>query len=116
MKKDSKTTNSPSGSGISSASGTRPTSSPKYPSHCISSTWTKEILEVPNSTVWLGCNSITAKSLKVSSNDGAADDALTADEEECIGTYWWRHHAVCLMRARIPKQENKEGKRAVQKS
>jgi hypothetical protein len=64
-----------------------PTPSPKYPSHCISSTRTEEILEVPNSTVWLGCKSITAKSLNVSSDDGSADDALAADEEEDIATY-----------------------------
>jgi hypothetical protein len=55
---------------------------------------TEEILEVPNSTVWPGYNSITAKSLKVSSDDGTADDVLAADEED-IATYrqWWR--AVC---------------------
>jgi hypothetical protein len=104
---------SPSGLGISSAPGTRPTSSPKYQSRCISSTQTEEILEVPNSTVWPGCNSITAKSLKVSSDDGAADDALAADEEEGIGTYRRRWRAVCLMRARISKRESKEGMRAV---
>jgi hypothetical protein len=112
-KKDSKTTNSPSASGISSAPNTRLTPSPKYPSHYISSTWTEEILEVPNSMVWPGCNSITAKSLNVSSDDGATDDALAADEEEGIGTYHWWRCAVCLMRARIPKRESKEGKRAV---
>jgi hypothetical protein len=68
-----------------------PTPSLKYPSRCISSTWTKEILEVPNSTLWPGYNSITAKSLKVSSDDGMADDALAADEEEDIATYRrWR--------------------------
>jgi hypothetical protein len=93
-----------------------PTPSPKYPSRCISSTRTEEILEVPNSTVWPGCNSITAKSLKVSSDDGAADDALATDEEECIGTYRRWRRAVCLMWARIPKRETKEGKREVQES
>jgi hypothetical protein len=65
-KNASKTINSPSGLGIYSAPGTRPTPSPMYPSRCISSTRTEEILEAPNSTVWLGCNSIIAKSLKVS--------------------------------------------------
>jgi hypothetical protein len=90
--------------------------SPKYPSRYISSTRTEEILEVPNSTVWPGCNSITAKSLNVSSDDDAADDALTADEEEGIKMYRQRQRAVCLMRARIPKRESKEGKHAVQES
>jgi hypothetical protein len=68
---------------------------------------------VPNSTVWPGCNSITAKSLNVSSDDGTTDDALATDEEEDIATYhrWWR--AVCLMRARFPKRESKEGRRGV---
>jgi hypothetical protein len=96
MKNASKTTNSPSGSGISSAPGTRPTPSPKYPSYCISCTRTEEILEVPNSTVWPGCNSVATKSLKVSSDDGSTDDALAADEEEDIATYRRRRRAVCL--------------------
>jgi hypothetical protein len=86
MKNASNTTNSPSGSGISSALGTRPTPSPKYPNCCISYTRTEEILEVPNSTVWPGCNSIAAKSLRVSSDDGSVDGALAADEEEEIAT------------------------------
>jgi hypothetical protein len=109
----SNTTNLPSGSGISSAPGTRPTPSPKYPSCCISCTRTEEILEVPNSTVWPGCNSVATKSLKVSSDDGSADDALAAHEEEDIATYRRRQRAVCLMRARFPKRKNKEGRRAV---
>ena len=67
---------------------------------------------MPNSMVWPGCNSIATKSLKVSSDDGSADDALAADEEEDIATYRLRRHAVCLTRARSPKQKNKEGKRA----
>jgi hypothetical protein len=71
---------------------------------------------VSNSTVWPGSNSITAKSLKVSSDNGVADDALAADKEEGIGTYRRRRRAVCLMRARISKQEAKEGNRAVQES
>ena len=83
MKKASNTTNSPSGSGISSAPGTRPTPSPKYPSRCIFSTWTEEILEVPNSTVWLVCNSNTAKSLNVSSDD------------ETVGSFFnYTHRAI----------------------
>jgi hypothetical protein len=115
-KKASKTTNSPSGSRISSAPGTHPMPSPKYPSRCISSTRTEEILKVPNSTVWPDYNSITAKSLKVSSDDGTADDTLAADEEEHIATYRQRRRAVCLMRARFPKRESKEGRRVVCKS
>jgi hypothetical protein len=62
----------------------------------------EKILEVPNSTVWSGCNSTTAKSLKVSSDDGAVGDALAADEEEDIATYRWWRHMVCLIRARFP--------------
>jgi hypothetical protein len=112
MKNASNTTNSPLCSGISSAPGTRPTPSPKYPSCCISYTRTEEILEVPNSTVWPGCDSIAAKSLRVSLDDGSADDALAADEEEDIATYRRRRRVVCLTRARSPKQKNKEGKRA----
>jgi hypothetical protein len=68
---------------------------------------------MPNSTVWPGCNSITAKSLKVSSNDESADNAFAADEEEDdIATYHRRRRAVCLTRARSPMQRNKEGRRA----
>jgi hypothetical protein len=77
---------------------------------------TEEILEVPNSTVWPGYNSITAKSLKVSSDDGTAGDALATDEEEDNAMYHRRRRAVCLMRARFPKQESKEGRPAVYKS
>jgi hypothetical protein len=66
--------------------------------------------------VWPGCNSITAKSLKVSSDDVTAGDALVADEEEDIATYRRRRRAVFLMRARFPKRESKEGRRAVYKS
>jgi hypothetical protein len=116
MKNASNTTNSPSGSGISSAPGTRPTLSPKYPSCCISYTRTEEILEASNSTVWPSCSSIATKSLKVSSDDGSADNALTADEEEDIAMYRRRWHAVCLTWARFSKRENKEGRRAVCKS
>ena len=113
MKNASNTTNSPLGSGISSAPEMRPTPSPKYPICCISYTRTEEILEVPNSTVWPSCNSITTKSLRVSSDDGSDDDALAADEEEDIATYRRRRRTVCLTRARSPKQKNKEGRRAV---
>jgi hypothetical protein len=67
---------------------------------------------VPNSTVWPSCNSITTKSLRVSSDDGWTDDALAADEEKDIATYRQRRRAVCLTRARSPKQKNKEGRRA----
>jgi hypothetical protein len=61
-------------------------------------------------------NSITAKSLKVYSDDGMADDALAADEEEDIAMYRRRRRAVCLTQARFPKRESKEGRRAVGKS
>jgi hypothetical protein len=69
----------------------------------------EKILEVPNSTVWPGCNSTTAKSLKVSSDDDVAGDALTADKEEAIATYCRWRHAVCLIRARFPVQNEQEG-------
>jgi hypothetical protein len=71
---------------------------------------------VPNSTVWHGCNSVATKSLKVSSDDGSADDALAADEEEDIATYRRPGRAVCLTWVRFPKRESKEGRRAVCKS
>ena len=66
---------------------------------------------MPNSTVWPGCNSISIKSLRVSSDDGSVDDALTTDEEEDIATYRRRWRVVWLTRARSPKQKNKEGRR-----
>jgi hypothetical protein len=113
MKKASNTTNSPSGSGISSTPGMRPTPSPKYPNCRISYTRTEEILETPNSTVWPGCNSTATKSLKVSSDDESAIDAFAADEEEDdIAMYRQRRRAVCLTRASSPMQRNKEGRRA----
>jgi hypothetical protein len=71
--------------------------------------WPEKILEVPNSTVWLGCNSITAKSLKVSSDDVAAGDALAADEEEDIATYHRRQRAVCFIWARFQAQSEQGG-------
>jgi hypothetical protein len=92
---------------------TRPTPLPKYPNCCMSCTRTEEILETPNSTVWPDCNSIAAKSLRISSDDESADGAFAADEEEDdIATYRRWRRAVCLTRARSPKQKNKEGKRA----
>jgi hypothetical protein len=109
----SNTTNSPSGSGISSTPGTRPTPSPKYPNYCMSCTRTKEILETPNSTVWPGCNSTAAKSLKVSSDDESVGGAFAADEEEDdIATYRRRRRVVCLTRARSLMLRNQEGRRA----
>jgi hypothetical protein len=113
MKNASNTTNSPSGSGISSAPRMRPTLSPKYLNCCISCMRTEEILEMPNSTVWPGCNSTAAKSLKVSSDDESAGGAFAADEEEDdFTTYHRRRRAVCLTRARSLMQRNKEGRRA----
>jgi hypothetical protein len=57
--------------------------------------------------MWPGYKSITTKSLKVSSNDGAVGDAPAADEEEDIATYHRRRHAVCLIWARFlaPSEE-----------
>jgi hypothetical protein len=69
----------------------------------------EKILEVQNSTVWPGCNSTTAKSLKVSSDDGMAGDVLAADEEEDIATYYRRRRAVCLIRARFLVQNEQGG-------
>jgi hypothetical protein len=113
IKNASNTTNSPSCSGISSAPGTRPTPFPKYPNYCISCTRTEEILETPNSTVWPGCNSTAAKSLKVSSDDESPDGAFATDEEEDdIATYRRWRRTVCLTRARSPMQRTKEGRRA----
>jgi hypothetical protein len=59
--------------------------------------------------VWPGCNSTTAKSLKVSLDDGATGDALAADEEEDIATYCRRWRAVCLIWARFPAQSEQGG-------
>jgi hypothetical protein len=71
---------------------------------------------VPNSMVWPDCNSVATKSLKVFSDDGSVDDALAADEEEDIATYRRWRRTVCLTRARFPKRESKEDRRAVCKS
>jgi hypothetical protein len=109
MKNASNIINSPSGSGTSSAPGTRPTPVPKYPSCCVSYTRTEEILETPNSTVSPGCSSAAATLLKVASNV----DVFAADEEEDgIATYRRRRHAVCLTRARSQTNKSKEGRRA----
>jgi hypothetical protein len=111
MKNASNMTNTPSGSRISSAPGTRPTPFPKYPNCYISFTRTEEILETPNSTVWPGCNSTAAKSLKVSSDDESVGGTFAADEEEDdIAMYSQRRRAVCLTRARSLMQRNKEGR------
>jgi hypothetical protein len=59
--------------------------------------------------MWPGYNSITTKSLKVSSDDGAAGDALAADEEEDIATYHRRRRAICLMRAIFSAQSEQGG-------
>ena len=61
--------------------------------------------------MWLGYKSITAKSLKVSSDDGAAGDALAVDKEEDIAMYRQRRRAVCLMWARFPAQ-SEQGEQA----
>jgi hypothetical protein len=79
----------------------------------MSYTRAEEILETPNSTVWLGCNSTATKSLKVSLDDGSTNDVLAADEEDGMATYRRRRRAVCLMRARSPMNESKKaGERA----
>jgi hypothetical protein len=73
----------------------------------------EEILEMPNSTVWPGCNSTAAKSLKVSSDDDSPNDVFATDEEEDdIAMYRRRRPAVCLTRARSLMKKNKEGRRA----
>jgi hypothetical protein len=68
---------------------------------------------VPNSMVWPGCNSVATKSFRVSSDDGSADDALAADEEEDIATHRRWRRAVCLTWARVSKRKSKEGNQAV---
>ena len=64
--------NSSSGSGTSSAPGTRATPPPKYPSCCMSCTRTEDIRDAPNSTVSPGRNSSAATLLSVSSDDSPA--------------------------------------------
>jgi hypothetical protein len=80
----------------------------------MSCTRTEEILKTPNSTVWPGCSSTAAKSLKVSSDDDSPNGVFAADEEEDdIATYRRRRRAVCLTRARSPmKGTRRAGKRA----
>jgi hypothetical protein len=113
MKNALKTTNLPSGSGTSSAQGTRPTPLPKYPNCCISCTRTEEIRETPNSTVSPGCNSVAATLLEVSLDDASVVGVVAADEEEDgMDTYRRRRRAVCLTRARSPTNRSKEGRRA----
>jgi hypothetical protein len=113
VKNASKTTNSPSGSGTSSAPGTRPTPLPKYPNCCISCTRTNEIRETPNSTVSPGRNSVAATLLEVSLDDASAVGVVAADEEEDgMATYRRRRRAVCFTRARSPTNRSKEGRRA----
>jgi hypothetical protein len=113
MKNASKTTNLPSGSGTSSAPGTRPTPPPKYPNCCISCTRTDDIRETPNSTVSPGRNSAAATALEVSSDDASAVGVVAADEEEDgMATYRRRRRAVCFTRARSSTNRSKEGRRA----
>jgi hypothetical protein len=113
VKNASKMTNSPSGSGTSSAPGTRPTLLPKYPKYCISYTRTEEICETPNSTVSLGCSSTAATLLEVSSDDASVVGVVAADEEEDgMATYRRRRRAVCLMQARSLTNRSKEGRQA----
>jgi hypothetical protein len=115
-RKKPKTTNLPSGSGTSSAPGTRPTPLPKYPSCCISCTWTEEIRDTPNSTVSPGCNSSAAMLLSVSSDDAPAGGVSAAEEEEDnMATYRRWRRAVCFTRARSPMSRSKEGRRAIKR-
>jgi hypothetical protein len=50
----------------------------------MSCTRTEEILETPNSTLWPGCSSTAAKSLKVPSDDDLPNGVFIADEEEDV--------------------------------
>jgi hypothetical protein len=108
----SNTTNSPSGTGTSSAPGTRPTPLPKYPSCCMSCTRTEEIRETPNTTVSPGCSSSTAMLLKVSSDNAPAGGVFAANKEEDDMATYHRRRAVCLTPARSPTSRSKEGRRA----
>jgi hypothetical protein len=113
MKNASKTTNSPSGSGTSSAPGTRPTPPPKYLNYCISCTRTDDIRETPNSTVSPGRNSAAATVLEVSLDDASTISVVATDkEEDGMATYHRRRRAVCFTRARSPPNKSKEGRRA----
>jgi hypothetical protein len=113
-KKASKTTNSPSGSGTSSAPGTRATPPPKYPSCCMSCTRTEDIHDTPNSTVSPGCNSSAAMLLSMPSDDAPAGGVSAAEEEEDgMATYRRWRRAVCFTQARSPTSRSKERRRAV---
>jgi hypothetical protein len=113
QKKASKTTNSPSGSGTSSAPRTRATLPPKYPSCCMSCTRTEDIRDAPNSTMSPGRNSSAATLLSVSSDDAPTGGVSAAEEEEDgMATYRRRRRAVCFTRARSPTSRSKEGRRA----
>jgi hypothetical protein len=113
MKNASKTTNSPSGSGTSSAPGTRPTPPPKYPNRCISCTRANEIRETPNSTVSPGRNSAATIVPERSSDDASVVGVVAAGEEEDdMATYHRRRRAVCFTRASSPTNRSKEGRRA----
>jgi hypothetical protein len=71
---------------------------------------------MPNSTVSPGCNSSTATSLSVSSDDAPAGGASAAEEEEDgMATYRRRRRAVCFTRARSPMSRSKEGRRAIKR-
>jgi hypothetical protein len=108
-----KTTNSPSGSGTSSAPGTCPTPPPKYPNCCISCTRTNDIRKTSNSTVSPGRNSAAATVPERSSEDASAVGVVAADEEEDgMATYCRRRHAVCFTWASSPTNRSKEGRRA----
>jgi hypothetical protein len=73
----------------------------------MSCTRTEEILETPNSTVWPGCNSTAAKSLKVSPDDDSPNDVFSVDEEDDdIATYRRRRRVVYLTQARSPMKRN----------
>jgi hypothetical protein len=99
------------GSGASSVPGTRATPPPKYPSCCMSCTWTEDIRDTLNSTVSPARNSSVATLLSVSSDDAPAGGvSATEEEEDGIATYRRRRRAVCFTRARSPTSKSKEGR------
>jgi hypothetical protein len=96
--------------------GTRATPPPKYPSYCMSCTWTEDIRDTPNSTVSPGCNSSAATLLSVSSDDAPTGGVSAAvEEEDGMATYRRRRRAVCFTRARSPMSRSKEGRRAIKR-
>jgi hypothetical protein len=96
--------------------GTRPTPLPKYPSYCISCTWTEEIRDTLNSTVSPECNSSAATLLSVSSDDAPAGGVSAAEEEEDdMAKYRRRRWVVCFTRAISPMSRSKEGRRAIKR-